>query len=80
MSTEQAFRDHEMRLMNPPVAELPGEICDLCGREIGNDFAMSVQIKAANYPVRYRSLVCDECAVRVDRCDQCGFLRCVCES
>ena len=77
MSTEQAFRDHEMRLMNPPVAELPDEPCDRCHRDLDDDYA--TRVRDPRYPSHW-SYYCSDCAERTERCDQCGFLRCVCES
>lgn len=75
MSTEQAFRDHE--LAGPPNRDMPDEICDRCHQMLGNDFAMLVKL-GGQYAGMW-GLYCEDCAVRVERCDGCGFLRCICE-
>lgn len=78
MSYEQALRDYDLMLMNPPVIDAPDEPCDGCGREIGNDFA--VKVRLMGQLAGMTGLMCDECAVQVERCSDCQCIRCECES
>lgn len=77
MSTEQAFRDHEMRLMNPPDNEVLSEPCDRCHKDIGSDSATLVRMSGGL--TGYYGYFCADCATPVDRCDKCHFIRCNCD-
>lgn len=71
----QAFRDHEIRLMNPPNTDAPDEPCDRCYSDLGNT---AYKVRGEGKFAGYTLLLCEDCAVPQERCDQCGFWRCRC--
>ncbi len=74
MSYEQALRDHDLMLMNPPVIDAPDEPCDgNCRNDLGDT---AVKMRRGGYDHFY----CEDCAATVERCDQCHCIRCECES
>jgi len=65
------------KLASPPEHEPPGEACDRCGQEIGNDFAIKVSMDGPH--AGKWGFYCEECAFRVERCSECDYLRCICD-
>ncbi len=73
MSTEQAFRDHE--LATPPYLDgYASEPCDRCGFDLDDS---AFKVKDPRYP-GYWSYYCSDCCAQVERCDVCQFVRCDC--
>ena len=74
----QAFRDHEMAMMNPPYrdADAVSEPCDRCHQELDD---VATKIKGDGRLAGYTLYLCSDCAVTVERCDGCGLVRCACQ-
>ncbi len=72
-----SFRDAEIRLANPPGYEgVPDEApCDRC--QVNDLTEPAYRVKDPRYP-GYTSYWCGECVEQVERCSDCGLVRCAC--
>jgi len=65
------------KLASPPYLDpAPDEPCDRCGKDICADEAIKVRMGGRG--TGYWGYYCADCAVPVERCDQCHLLRCAC--